>query len=191
VAKGLTAKQEKFVQELLKGKSQRKAYRAAYDAKNMSDAAVDVAACRLLKSSKVALKYDQLRAKVANRAEEKAIITVEEIIKGIVDIARDDIGNYLSFRTEKTVVGQDPESGNPIFGYAPVIDLKDSRTIDTKNIKEVSLGRNGFKFKLNDKDKAWYKLADIMGVDKIAQAKQKLAEDRFEHEKDIDAKKYW
>ena len=191
MAKGLTAKQEKFVQELLKGKSQRKAYRAAYDAKNMSDAAVDVAACRLLKSSKVALKYDQLRAKVANRAEEKAIITVEEIIKGIVDIARDDIGNYLSFRTEKTVVGQDPESGNPIFGYAPVIDLKDSRTIDTKNIKEVSLGRSGFKFKLNDKDKAWYKLADIMGVDKIAQAKQKLAEDRFEHEKDIDAKKYW
>lgn len=191
MAKGLTAKQEKFVQELLKGKSQRKAYRAAYDAKNMSDAAVDVAACRLLKSSKVALKYDQLRAKVANRAEEKAIITVEEIIKGIVDIARDDIGNYLSFRTEKTVVGQDPESGNPIFGYAPVIDLKDSRTIDTKNIKEVSLGRNGLKFKLNDKDKALYKLADIMGADKIAQAKQKLAEDRFEHDKDIDSKKYW
>jgi hypothetical protein len=72
-----------------------------------------------------------------------------------------------------------------------VIDLKDSRTIDTKNIKEVSLGRNGLKFKLNDKDKALYKLADIMGADKIAQAKQKLAEDRFEHDKDIDSKKYW
>ena len=190
MASGLTIRQEKFVQELIKGKSQREAYRAAYKNK-MSDAAVDVAACRLLKSPKVALRYEQLRAKVVGRAEEKAIITAEEIIKGIADIARDDIGNYLSYRTEKTVVGYDPESGDPIFGYAPIIELKDSRMIDTKNIKEVSLGRSGFKFKLNDKDKAWYKLADIMGVDKIAQAKQKLAEDRFEHEKDIDAKKYW
>lgn len=188
--KGLTLRQEKFVQELLKGKSQREAYKAAYK-NNMSDAAIDVAACRLLKVPKVALRYEQLRAKVVGRAEEKAIITVEEIIKGIADIARDDIGNYLSYRTEKTVVGHDPETGDPIFGYAPVIELKDSRTIDTKNIKEVSLGRNGFKFKMNDKDKAWYKLADIVGADKIAQAKQKLAEDRFEHEKDIDSKKYW
>ena len=30
-----------------------------------------------------------------------------------------------------------------------------------------------------------------MGLDEMAQKKQKLAEDRFKHEKDIDGRKFW
>ena len=187
----LTLKQEKFVQELIKGKSQREAYKIAYNAKNMKDTTIDSHACRLLKNDKVKARYDELRGKVVKRAEEKAIITAEEVLRGIADIAKDDIKNYLSFRTERVVVGYTDE-GEPISEYRTIVDMKDSKDIDTSNISEVSIDSKGtFKFKRYDKDKALYKLADIMGLDEMAQKKQKLAEDRFEHEKDIDGKKYW
>ena len=187
----LTQKQEKFVQELIKGKSQREAYKRAYNAKNMKDTTIDSHACRLLKNDKVKARYNELRGKVVKRAEEKAIITAEEVLRGIADIAKDDIGNYLEYKTIKTLVGYDDE-GEPVLGYRTVVDLKDSKDIDTSNISEVSIDSKGtFKFKRYDKDKALYKLADIMGLDEMAQKKQKLAEDRFEHEKEIDGKKYW
>ena len=187
----LTQKQERFVQELIKGKSQREAYKRAYNAKNMSDNSIDVNASKLLKNTKVALRYNELRTKVVKRAEEKAIITAEEVIRGIASIAKDDIKNYLSFKTGEGVVGYDSD-GEPIIDHRIIVDLKNSDDIDTSNISEISIDSKGtFKFKRYDKDKALYKLADIMGLDEMAQKKQKLAEDRFEHEKDIDGKKYW
>lgn len=191
MAKGLTVKQEKFVQELIKGKSQREAYKAAYNAKNMADNTIDVKASQLLKKDKVRARYEQLRGKVIKRTEEKAIITAEEIIKEITSIAKDDISNYLDFRTEKVFVGYDKDS-KPVSDYRPIVDMKDSRTIDTKNVSQVSLGANGsFKFKMYCRDTALYKLAEIFGLNKIQQDKQKLAEERFRHEKEIDSKKYW
>ena len=45
----LTQKQEKYVQELIKGKSQREAYKASYNAKKMSDNSIDREASLLLK----------------------------------------------------------------------------------------------------------------------------------------------
>jgi len=188
----LTQKQERFVQELIKGKSQREAYRIAYpSSKKWKDNVVDVKASELLKNGKVKVRYEELLGKVIKRAEEKAIITAEEIIKEIASIAKDDIGNYLEFKTVKTVVGYD-EEGEPIIDYRTVVELKDSKDIDTKNISEVSIGRGGmFKFKMYCRDTALYKLAEIFGLNELAKAKQKLAEERFEHEKDIDSKKYW
>ena len=187
----LTQKQEKFVQELIKGKSQRQAYKAAYNAKNMADKTIDEKACRLIKQDKVKARFEEIRGKVVKRAEAKAIITAEEVLRGIADIAKDDIGNYLEYKTVNTVVEHD-ENGEPVIDYGTVIDLKDSKDVDTKNIAEVSISSRGtFTFKLYGKDKALYKLADLMGLDKPTQDKQKLAEDRFEHEKKQDEKKNW
>jgi phage terminase small subunit len=190
VSDKLTTKQEKFVQGLIKGLSQRQAYKAAYDVKKMSDNAVDREASLLLNNPKVTQRYNELNGKVIKRAEEKAIITAEEIIKEIVGIAKDDIKNYLSFGTREVVVGF--EDGEPIREDRIAVNLKDSDEIDTKNISEISLGRDGnFKFKLYERDKALYKLAEMFGINETNKAKQKLAEKKFEHEKEIDSKKYW
>jgi phage terminase small subunit len=190
VNEGLTQKQEKFVQGLIKGLSQRQAYKASYDAENMSDSTVDSKASILLKNGKVRARFEQLNNKVIKRTEEKAIITAEEIIKEIVGIAKDDIKNYLSFETREVVVGV--EDGEVVREERISVNLKDSNTIDTKNISEVSLGKDGnFKFKLYERDKALYKLAEMFGINETNKAKQKLAEDRFNHDKEIDKKKNW
>lgn len=187
----LTQKQEKYVQELIKGKSQREAYRIAYpSSRRWKDNVVDVKASELLKNGKVSVRYNALRNRVIKRTEEKAIITAEEIIKEIADIAKDDISNYLDFSMKNIVVGFDDDG--PIREDRIVVNLKDSKGIDTKNISEINLGKDGqFKFKLYERDKALFKLAEIFGLNELNKAKQKLAEERFEHEKEIDSKKYW
>lgn len=67
----LTQKQEKFVQALISGKSQREAYKEAYNAANMKDSTVDSNACRLLNNSKVAARYEELKAEEEARQREK------------------------------------------------------------------------------------------------------------------------
>lgn len=60
----LTAKQERFVQALVSGASQREAYRTAYNCKRMKPETIDSTACRLLKDPKIAARYDELMAEL-------------------------------------------------------------------------------------------------------------------------------
>lgn len=152
----LTEKQEKFVQGLLKGLSQREAYKQAYDTSKITDKTVDEKACRLFKNDKVRARYNEIHDKVIYKMEQEGIISHEKILKEIASIAFDDINNYLEYKR------------NPDSKFGIDILVKDSNTIDTKNISEVSIGKDGFKFKLYCKDVALYKLAEIYGIkDKV------------------------
>jgi phage terminase small subunit len=93
------------------------------------------------------------------------MVTVEKVLAELSHIAFDDISNYLDYRTEKTVVGHDLITGQPIIDYKTIIDLKDSRTIDTRNIKSVSQGANGvFKFEQYCKDNALVQIGKHLGM---------------------------
>ena len=70
----LTAKQEKFVQNLIKGMSQREAYKNSYNASNMKDETIDSNACRLFADSKISARYNEL----IKEAEDKAIMTAKQ-----------------------------------------------------------------------------------------------------------------
>lgn len=77
----LTAKEEKFIQAIFKGKSQRQAYKEAYDTSRMKDTTIDVRACNLFKSDKVRIRYQELLTK----SENKAIITKDKLLEGLVE----------------------------------------------------------------------------------------------------------
>lgn len=88
----LTAKQEKFVQALISGKSQRVAYKEAYNAANMKDEVIDVRASELLKKSKVKVRYEEL----LEEHKEKALYTREEMVNDLIWVkekAKEDINN--------------------------------------------------------------------------------------------------
>ena len=88
----LTSKQEKFIQALVAGKSQRQAYKEAYNATKMKDETIDTRACELLKNSKVKARYDQLLEEHKN----KALYTREEMVNDLIWIkekAKEDIKN--------------------------------------------------------------------------------------------------
>jgi phage terminase small subunit len=70
----LTAKQEAFCLAYTKTGNASEAYRQAYDANNMSAAAIEVEASRLLHNPKVTLRLDR----VQERQEVKALLCLEE-----------------------------------------------------------------------------------------------------------------
>ena len=80
----LTAKQEAFVLAYLSnGRNASAAYREAYNAKGMSEAAIGVEACKLLKHPSVALRV----AEVVERAVEKTSVTIERTIEELTRMA--------------------------------------------------------------------------------------------------------
>lgn len=160
MADKLTVKQEKFAQNLFTGMTQREAYINAYNAENMLDKTIDEEACRMANDCKITARVDEL----TNELKERNMVTVEKVLAELSHIAFDDIKNYLDFRTEKTVVGHNTD-GQPIIDYQTIVDLKDSRTIDTRNIKSISQGANGqFKFEQYCKDNALVQLGKHLGM---------------------------
>lgn len=83
----LTAKQEKFVQNIVKGMTQREAYRDAYDTKKMSDNAVDREASLLMKNPKVAQRHKELGSKT----EKSTIMSAQERLEYLTGIIKDDV----------------------------------------------------------------------------------------------------
>lgn len=81
----LTAKQEKFVRNLIQGMSQREAYKNSYDAENMSDKTIDEEACRLFNDSKISARYKELQDKL----DTVAIMTAQERLEYLTGIVRD------------------------------------------------------------------------------------------------------
>lgn len=87
----LTPKQEKFVQGLISGLSQRESYKqAGYSVKDKADEYIDVRASELLKNSKVLVRYNAL----IDEHKEKALWTREEAVRDLIWIknrSRQDI----------------------------------------------------------------------------------------------------
>lgn len=87
----LTPKQEKFIQNVISGMSQRQAYKESYDAENMSDETIDKEACLLFNSPKIAERYKELLEELKNKAimtAQERMIWLTEVIK---DIQREEI----------------------------------------------------------------------------------------------------
>lgn len=103
----LTIKQEKFVQNIVKGMSQREAYKSSYNAKNMKDDTIDNKACNLFKQDKIRARYEELLKKI----EDKTIMTAEErqiwlskVVKGDIKITReydDEIKEYEPYMSDR------------------------------------------------------------------------------------------
>lgn len=77
----LNVKQEKFIQGLINGLSQRQAYKEAYNPK-YSDKIVDNRACELFNKDEIQVRYKELLEKM----QEKSIMTAIERRKWLTDI---------------------------------------------------------------------------------------------------------
>ena len=78
----LTPKQEKFVQNIVAGMSQREAYKNSYNAVNMSDKSIDNKACKLFKEAKIRSRYNELMEEL----QDSAIMSAKERLKWLSDL---------------------------------------------------------------------------------------------------------
>ena len=88
----LTAKQEKFVQGLVKGLSQRQAYKEAYDAENMQDNSIDTEAWKLAQNPEISQRYQEIMSKL----EDEAIMTAKQRMIWLSDVVRGNI-KHISY----------------------------------------------------------------------------------------------
>lgn len=81
----LNAKQEKFINNIVSGMSQRQAYKDAYQV-SYSDEAIDSKASTLFNSEKVQIRYRELMSKLEEEAimsAKERMIWLSEVVKGI------------------------------------------------------------------------------------------------------------
>lgn len=97
----LTMKQEQFVQNLIKGMSQREAYFEAYDAKKMSINAVDKEASVLMKNPKITQRYQELQDALAKAS----VMTAAERLKYLTGVVKETEKEKMTLVVKgKTVV---------------------------------------------------------------------------------------
>ncbi len=94
----LTAKQEKYVQNLIKGMSQREAYRDAYPtSKKWKETAIDSQASILFKNSKVLDRYNELQ----NKTEKETIMTAVERKEWLTKVINGEIKEKSYYDNEE------------------------------------------------------------------------------------------
>lgn len=89
-------KTEKFIQEMLKGKSQRKAYREAFPvAKRWKDKTVDEHASRLYHTPEVQQRLQRLLQETLEKAQKDSIMEAGELMTSLTNIARASVSDVL------------------------------------------------------------------------------------------------
>ena len=154
----LTVKQEKFIQELVKGKTQRQAYKAAYDCRRWRDKTIDEAACRLLKNSKVFARYEELRKEAEKAGIDDAITTRRKIIGLFAKMAYRDPRDYY-------------ELGQNKLGETVAKLRQDFLEFDGAPIKSISYDARGhLKLEFYDRRQAAESLKEMYGLQSAAEA---------------------
>jgi phage terminase small subunit len=159
LSRELTDLQRKTVINMIKGNlSQRKAYYKA-GGKAKTDEAADVAACNMLKKVKVNAFYNSLLEESAG----DSILSRTEAMEILTDIAKTKINDIADF---STITIEDVE-GKTV--KQSVWSFKDSDTISesaARVVNEVSVGKDGIKFKTHSQVDAIKQLRAMEGWDK-------------------------
>ena len=78
------ARHERFIQNIVKGMTQRQAYRDVYE-NNMTDKQVDEEACKLFNTPKVHQRYEELLEEL----EDKSIMSAKDRMKWLTEVIKD------------------------------------------------------------------------------------------------------
>lgn len=154
----LTDKQEKFVQELIKGKSQREAYKTSYPTSvKWLDKSVDEKASAMMNNVKVLLRYNALHNRLIKEAEDDCIITAKQVLQELANIALANGSDFADvYEEERNVIDSE---GNPTGEvvtrkYVGVKTTKDVPNDKLSAIAGIEATNFGIKVKQHDKVKA-------------------------------------
>ena len=97
----LNAKQERFIQNIVKGMSQREAYKEAYNAK-YKDEAIDNKASALFNKGEVQARYKEL----INHLEDESIMSAKERMKWLTDVIKGNIKEIAAIQKTNCETGE-------------------------------------------------------------------------------------
>lgn len=181
---GLTIKQENFCNYYVESGNASEAYRRAYSCDKMKDEAVVVEASKLKDSPNVALRIDELKAKLQSKSD----ITKERILNELSSIVFADIRDYVHFESREVY---NEDTGLYHFetqlNFKPFSELTDSQAKAIESIKQT---RDGFELKLHGKNWSMEKVCKMLGFDMPTVSEVKYTEypslDKTQIDKAID-----
>ena len=141
----LTERQEVFVQELVKGKSQRQAMLIAYPSrKTWKENSIDSAASTLLRNKKVSKRYQEVLGQVRERETKRTMWTREqsiETLRYVIDVNKKDLERInKAFEEELEVLQklmmEDPEKA-PLY-LQQILKQRKSRRASQVNNKGIT-----------------------------------------------------
>ncbi len=162
----LTIKQEKFVQGLFAGLSQREAYKQAYNAGRMKDNSIDRLAYELANNIKITSRLQQLTDELKNRN----MITVEKVL---AELAKVGFANGSDFArvvvktwTEEIKDEEGNVTGTKEHKYKAV-EVTETDKLDKDKLPAIAwikATKEGIEVKTNDKIKALELMGKYLGM---------------------------
>ncbi len=151
----LTPRQEKYVQNLLQGKSQREAYREAYpSSRKWKDSAVDSQASITLSGTKVSQRYNALKDELKNRN----LLTAERIMLEYSRLGTFDPRKLFNDDdSPKRITELDDDTAAAVAGL-DVMEIYEGRGEDREFVGHLK------KYKLADKKGALDSAAKVLGM---------------------------
>ena len=104
----LTPKQEKYVQGLVAGLSQRQAYIQAYSTKNMKDTTIDNNAYKLMQNNEISTRYNELMEEHKSKAlwtREEAVNELKWRYKQAIKSIKEQDEGYVRQGTSSALLG--------------------------------------------------------------------------------------
>jgi len=174
----LTIKQEKYVQGLFIGLSQREAYKQSYECKNMVDESIDVEACKLAANPKVVQRLYQLKDELKLRN----MVTIERVLSEYAKIGFYDPRKLLDDEGKPKDISQ---LDDDIAGAVVGLDLQE--VYEGFGDERVFTGYTK-KYKLADKKGALDSMGKFLGMftDKVESVNTNLNYEIPTTEEEID-----
>lgn len=158
----LTEKQRLFCIYYIENFNATKAYQKAYEVDYKT---ANANGSRMLVNASVKKEIAKLTNECLEEQEIESKLINKKILQKYIDIAFSDIGEYVSFGRERKyhwtkdkdgndIPVIDPETGKQKFSEYNIVNLNESKNVDTSLLSEISEGREGVKIKLYDKMKA-------------------------------------
>lgn len=159
----LTKQQEKYVNYLIRGDSQRQAYMKAYpNSKKWKPSSVDAEASKMLAIPKVSTRHDELMQKVKESLVEDTIATQQEALEFFTRMMRRELKEQVVASKSVKVVDYDEEGRRTeVSTRDPVIVDIDTRVADAFKGAEALAKYYGLFAKQNTSDEELSKL-DIL-----------------------------
>jgi hypothetical protein len=108
----LTPKQEKFVQGIVSGLSQREAYKQAYNAAKMKDKSIDEKASELFRNVKIKSRYDEIISEYKEESKYSRKQMEEDLIWVKNEAKRDIQTNGINKSNGNVFISSIKELGN-------------------------------------------------------------------------------
>jgi phage terminase small subunit len=166
MADKLTVKQEKYVQGLFAGLSQREAYKQAYNCENMTDKSIDEKACELAKNVKVASRLKELTDELKNRN----MVTVERVLAELARVAYANGTDFARVVEKEYIEDVKDEEGNvtgqKVHKYKTVEVIETNKLSEDKRaaIAGIKATEKGIEVKMADKIKALELMGKYLGM---------------------------